>query len=51
VDWSQPERLRHPRHGQHEIDRRCASHGCIRLRNEDVERLFARVRAGDVVEL
>jgi len=27
------------------------SHGCIRLRNEDVERLFARVRPGDVVEL
>jgi lipoprotein-anchoring transpeptidase ErfK/SrfK len=27
------------------------SHGCIRLRNEDVEHLFARVRAGDVVEL
>lgn len=27
------------------------SHGCIRLRNSDVERLFARVRPGDVVEL
>jgi lipoprotein-anchoring transpeptidase ErfK/SrfK len=27
------------------------SHGCIRLRNEDVERLFERVHAGDVVEL
>lgn len=27
------------------------SHGCIRLRNADVERLFARVRTGDVVEL
>jgi lipoprotein-anchoring transpeptidase ErfK/SrfK len=27
------------------------SHGCIRLRNEDVERLFERVRSGDVVEL
>ena len=27
------------------------SHGCIRLRNEDVERLFARVRTGDIVEL
>jgi lipoprotein-anchoring transpeptidase ErfK/SrfK len=27
------------------------SHGCIRLRNEDVERLFERVRTGDVVEL
>src|SRR6478735_122582 len=25
------------------------SHGCIRLRNDDVERLFQRVRAGDVV--
>ena len=27
------------------------SHGCIRLRNQDVERLFERVRSGDVVEL
>jgi L,D-transpeptidase ErfK/SrfK len=27
------------------------SRGCIRLRNEDVERLFEHVRAGDVVEL
>ena len=27
------------------------SHGCIRLRNQDVEQLFERVRAGDVVEL
>ena len=27
------------------------SHGCIRLRNQDIERLFERVRAGDVVEL
>jgi len=27
-----------------------ASHGCIRLRNEDVEDLFERVRAGDIVE-
>jgi L,D-transpeptidase ErfK/SrfK len=27
------------------------SHGCIRLRNRDIEQLFARVRAGDVVEL
>jgi lipoprotein-anchoring transpeptidase ErfK/SrfK len=27
------------------------SHGCIRLRNQDVEELFERVRAGDVVEL
>ena len=27
------------------------SHGCIRLRNEDVEKLFERVRPGDVVEL
>jgi L,D-transpeptidase ErfK/SrfK len=25
------------------------SHGCIRLRNQDVEQLFARVRSGDVV--
>jgi lipoprotein-anchoring transpeptidase ErfK/SrfK len=27
------------------------SHGCIRLRNADVERLFERVRPGDLVEL
>jgi lipoprotein-anchoring transpeptidase ErfK/SrfK len=27
------------------------SHGCIRLRNADVERLFERVRPGDIVEL
>lgn len=27
------------------------SHGCIRLRNEDVEALFEQLRAGDVVEL
>ena len=27
------------------------SHGCIRLRNADVERLVERVRTGDVVEL
>jgi len=27
------------------------SHGCIRLRNRDVEQLFDRVREGDVVEL
>jgi len=27
------------------------SHGCIRLRNADVERLFERVRPGDAVEL
>jgi len=27
------------------------SHGCIRLRNQDVEQLFDRVRPGDVVEL
>lgn len=28
-----------------------ASHGCIRLRNRDVEQLFAMVRVGDVVEI
>ena len=28
-----------------------ASHGCVRLRNTDVEDLFARVAVGDVVEL
>ena len=29
---------------------RDVSHGCIRLRNRDVEKLFAHVRVGDVVE-
>ena len=28
-----------------------ASHGCIRLRNGDMERLFTMVRVGDVVEI
>ena len=28
-----------------------ASHGCIRMRNRDVEELFVRVRVGDVVEM
>jgi hypothetical protein len=28
-----------------------ASHGCIRMRNQDVEDLFARVEVGDAVEL
>jgi len=28
-----------------------ASHGCVRMRNSDVEDLFARVTVGDVVEL
>jgi lipoprotein-anchoring transpeptidase ErfK/SrfK len=30
---------------------RSLSHGCIRMRNRDVEDLFARVRVGDVVQL
>lgn len=30
---------------------RAASHGCIRMRNRDVEELFELVRVGDVVEL
>ncbi len=28
-----------------------ASHGCIRLRNRDIERLFTMVRVGDVVQI
>jgi lipoprotein-anchoring transpeptidase ErfK/SrfK len=28
-----------------------SSHGCIRLRNRDVEKLYAMVRVGDVVEI
>lgn len=30
---------------------RRASHGCIRMRNRDVEELFEKLQAGDVVEL
>ena len=30
---------------------RAASHGCIRLRNRDMERLFTLVRVGDVVQI
>ena len=30
---------------------KAASHGCIRMRNQDVEELFELVRAGDTVEL
>lgn len=30
---------------------RRASHGCVRMRNRDVEELFERVRVGDPVEL
>ena len=30
---------------------KAASHGCIRLRNKDVEELFGLVRVGDEVEL
>ncbi|MBZ5527429.1 MAG: L,D-transpeptidase [Acidobacteriia bacterium] len=30
---------------------RRASHGCIRMKNEDVAELFARVRVGDAVEI
>ena len=30
---------------------RAASHGCIRLRNRDIEQLFEMVRVGDVVDI
>ena len=50
-DRSQRERLRDPRHRSARLDRLRESHGCIRLSNEDVERLFEQLRAGDVVEL
>jgi hypothetical protein len=30
---------------------RAASHGCIRMRNQDVEELFELVQVGDPVEL
>ena len=40
-------------HGTDEPDSigHAQSHGCIRLRNADVEQLFEHVRAGDLVEL
>ena len=40
-------------HGTNQPDSvgRRASHGCIRMRNRDMEELFELVRAGDVVEL
>ncbi len=30
---------------------RAASHGCIRMRNRDIEELFPQVKVGDVVEM
>jgi lipoprotein-anchoring transpeptidase ErfK/SrfK len=30
---------------------KAASHGCIRLRNRDVEQLFTMLRVGDTVEI
>jgi hypothetical protein len=30
---------------------RAASHGCIRLRNRDMEKLFGMLHVGDVVEI
>ncbi len=30
---------------------RAASHGCIRMRNRDIEELFEMVKVGDIVEL
>ncbi len=30
---------------------RAASHGCIRMRNSDIEELFEMVKVGDIVEL
>lgn len=40
-------------HGTNQPDSigRRASHGCIRMKNEDVAELFARVRVGDAVEI
>jgi len=48
--------LNHKGYGIHGTDEPSSigyakSRGCIRLRNADVERLFDRVRTGDVVEL
>jgi lipoprotein-anchoring transpeptidase ErfK/SrfK len=48
--------LSKPGYGIHGTDEpgsigHAASHGCIRMRNRDVEDLFSRVRVGDIVEL
>lgn len=40
----------HGTNAPHSIGR-AASHGCIRMRNSDVEDLFTRVRIGDEVEI
>ena len=48
---AQPEGLRHSRHKRSKSVGQAASHGCIRLRNRDIERLFAMVRIGDRVEI
>ena len=40
----------HGTNAPHSIGR-AASHGCIRLRNRDVERLFTMLRVGDQVEI
>ena len=39
------------RHERAGVDRANASHGCIRMRNSDVEELFQLVAVGDTVEL
>jgi len=36
---------------EHRSIGKAASHGCIRLRNRDIQELFAMVRVGDTVEI
>jgi hypothetical protein len=48
--------LSQPRYGIHGTNApgsigHAASHGCIRLRNHDMERLFTMLRVGDSVEI
>jgi len=48
--------LSQPRYGIHGTNAprsigHAASHGCIRLRNRDIERLFAMLQVGDAVEI
>ena len=45
-----------PRYGIHGTNAprsigHAASHGCIRLRNRDIEKLFTMVQVGDVVQI
>jgi hypothetical protein len=51
VGGAQPKRLRHSWDACAISIGQAASHGCIRLRNRDMERLFTLLRISDVVEI